>query len=124
MKFKDKLREKAENNSTIINITLTGQNNFIKEIMEADGIDEETARALCHGLTDPIDYHYTFGYKMADPVWQLAMFTQPGKKARLRARENFREKLCPEEQILFDESLKEMEEKWTVAKKKKKESNG
>lgn len=116
MKFKDKLREKAENNQMIINITLSGQNAFIEEIMKEDGIDEETALSLCHGLTDPVDYTYTFGFKMADPVWQLAMFKQPGKKARARARDNFRKMLCPEEQDLFDTYLEDLQSRWSKEK--------
>lgn len=116
MGIKKKLTDRAEASSIALNLKIAGQNEFIKQIMNEDGIDEETARALCYGETDPVDYHYTLGYKMSDPVWELGMFKQIGKKAREKARENFRKTLCPGEQVLFDEIIEDMTERWKKEK--------
>lgn len=49
-------------------LCITDHNNFVYEIMKEDGIDEETARCLCLGLTNPIQYEYTLGYKMSSQI--------------------------------------------------------
>ena len=106
------MKEKILYSSTLQNLEIDDHNNFIKQIMEEDGIDEETARCLCMGLSRPIDYRYTLGYKMSSQLWQYAMFHQKSKKKRMNARLNFRDTLCPEEQILFDEEVDNLEEMW------------
>ena len=107
------LRTKVLQNSAFQNSEINDHNKFIAQIMEEDGLDEETARNLCLGLTDPVDYHYTLGYKMSSQMWQYAMFHQKRAKLRQNARLNFREDmLCPEEQILFDEYVEELENMW------------
>lgn len=40
------------------------------------------------------------------------MFHQKSAKRRNYARLNFRDTLCPEEQLLFDDYVDELEEKW------------
>ena len=129
-KVKSWMKDKVLNSKPLQDMEITDHNNFVYQIMEEDGIDEETARCLCMGLTNPIDYRYTLGYKMSSQLWQYAMFHQKSKKKRMNARLNFRDPLCPEEQILFDEEVGNLEDMW-VAKgkeisdeieKKKKES--
>ena len=40
------------------------------------------------------------------------MFRQPGKKARMRAAQNFKKELDPEELRLFEESYEKDDGKW------------
>ena len=123
-KIKSWMKDKVLNTQSLQNLEITDHNNFVKKIMEEDGIDEETARSLCLGLTDPVDHRYTLGYKMSSQMWQYAMFHQKSKKQREGARANFRDSLCPEEQILFDQYLDDLERMWKEECQKKVEEFG
>ena len=48
------------------------------------------------------------GYKLADPVLQIALFKQLSKKARIQAAKNFAETLSdPEREIFYREVFNE-----------------
>lgn len=74
---------------------------FLYKIMEDENVDYETAFDIATGKTDPVQWEYTLGYKMNDPLMMLAMFSQPGKKARAQAIEKFEQGLTPEELEIF-----------------------
>ena len=59
------------------------------------------AMAIVQGNTDPLEPEYMLGYKLADPVLQLALFKQVSKKSRRQAANNFAATLSEEERILF-----------------------
>ncbi len=101
--MRKKATELAEDSRFTGAVTGIGRNEYLKTVMELEGCDMETAMRFCQGDTDPIDYEYTLGWKLADPIWFLGMFKQPGKKARAKAVENFKKMLCPEELELFEE---------------------
>lgn len=95
MKLKDKALELSDQ--------LSGQARmeFIQWVMKEEDVNYETAYYICIGRTDPKEPEYTLGYKLADPVWQLALHGQR-KKKREQARENFRKLLDEDELELFD----------------------
>lgn len=102
MKAKDKIEDKAWQ----LTDTLAAQarSKYISWIMKEEEVDYETAVALATGKTDPIEYEFTLGYKLADPILQIAMSAQPGRKNRELAIANFEKTLEPEELKLFRES--------------------
>ena len=106
------MKDEVLKSKPLQDLEITDHNNFVYEVMKEDGVDEETARCLCLGLTNPIQYEYTLGYKMSSQIWQNAMFHQRSEKRRRNARLNFRDTLCPEEQQLFDQYVDELEDKW------------
>ena len=80
----------------------------IKDILKEEGIkiDYDTAWAVCTGQsidedTGKPEYEYMLGFKLADPVIQLALFKQRDKEARKRAAFNFAQGLSEEEKTLF-----------------------
>ena len=117
-----------EEKATELDSTLAAQAQvkFINWLMKEEDVDYETALAIVEGRTDPIEWEYTLGYKLANPVLQLALFKQISKKARRQAAENFRSTLSPEERILFDtqvfneETGKQFKKKYEKEKKAKK----
>lgn len=102
MKTKDKIEDKAWQ----LTDTLAAQarSKYVAWIMKEEEVDYETAVALATGKTDPIEYEFTLGYKLADPILQIAMSAQPGRKNRELAIANFEKTLEPEELKLFRES--------------------
>lgn len=100
--FKAKAKQKAVDSNIANQVSNLGQTKYVEDVMSMEECDRETALRLCLGLSDPVDYEHTLGYKMADTVWFLGMFKQAGRKARLKARENFKKQLCPEELELFE----------------------
>lgn len=90
--------------------TLAGeaQMRFIRQVMEWEDVDFTTSQAICLGNTDPVEWEYTLGYKMSDPVFQMAMNGQVRKKARDQARENFKKTLTPEELEIFVRDVESM----------------
>lgn len=67
-KMTSKLKDRFLEQKVLQDLCITDHNNFVYEIMKEDGIDEETARCLCLGLTNPIQYEYTLGYKMSSQI--------------------------------------------------------
>lgn len=102
MKTKNKIEDKAWQ----LTDTLAAQarSKYIAWVMKEEEVDYETAVALATGKTDPIEYEFTLGYKLADPILQIAMSAQPGKKNRELAIANFEKTLGPEELKLFREN--------------------
>ena len=98
-----KLKTKIENKATDLQNTLAvqAQAKYIKWLMKEEDIDYETAMAIVEYRTDPIEWEYTLGYKLADPVWMIAIFKQTGKEKRRSAAENFAKELRPEEADIF-----------------------
>ena len=92
-----------------------------KFIQEED-CDYETAYALCTRRTDPVEPEYSLGYKMASPVYQVAMNVQLRKSKREQAIENFKQMLEPDELELFEKEVltKDTRKMWKEEKKKQK----
>lgn len=101
-----KLKSKIEDRAWQLTDTLAAQarTKYIEWIMKEEDVDFETALALATGKTDPIEYEFTLGYKLADPIIQMAMAAQPGRKNREAAVAAFEATLDPEELRLFRES--------------------
>lgn len=78
---------------------------FLTQIMQDEGVDWDMALAIATGHTEPREPEYTLGYKMSDPILMIAMFTQPGKKARAQAIANFEATLEPDELELFQKEV-------------------
>lgn len=74
---------------------------FIQHVMKEEEVDWDMAYAICIGRCEPREPEYTLGYKLSDPMMLLAMFKQPGRKARAQAVANFEEGLEPDELELF-----------------------
>ena len=103
MGIKDKIQTKAiETQSTL---TAQAQAKYISWLMKEESIDYKTAIAIVEARTDPPEWEYVLGFKLADPVLQIALFKQPSKRSRRNAAANFRETLTPEERILFDKDV-------------------
>lgn len=123
MGFKSKIEEKATSLNT--NLAAQAQAKYISWLMKEEDVDYETAMAIVEARTDPIEWEYVLGFKLADPVLYVAIFKQFSKKARQQAAENFRATLSPEERILFDtqvfndENAKQFKKKYKEESKKK-----
>lgn len=104
------------------------QNKFIQWVMKEEDCSYEEAYAICTGHTDPREPVYTLGFKLSDPVWELAIFKQRNRKKRAQAADNFRQLLEPDELILFDEQVntenarKQFNEEYKEKKKDPKKS--
>lgn len=102
--------------------TLQGQTKFITNVMEWENCTWEEAQKICHGETEPIQYEYTLGYKLSDPVWVLGMTKQVKKKWREEAIKNFEKMLCPEELEIFRRDVinnGSLQKEWKSQYKKK-----
>lgn len=104
-RIKARAANRAENSKLVQNTKLSGQSKFIQDVAEWEGVSFEEAQAICHGETWPVQYEYTLGYKLSDPIWSIGISLQPGKKARERAIENFKKQLCAEELALFEQEV-------------------
>ena len=99
--------------------------NEIRTLMKEEEIDYETAMVIVEYRTDPIEWEYTLGYKLADPVWMIAIFKQHPKKNRIKAAHNFAELMSEEERILFwnevfdEKNAKKFKKEYKKAKKEK-----
>ena len=93
--------------------------------MKEEECDYEMAMAIVQGNTDPLEPEYMLGFKLADPVLQIALFKQVSKKSRKQAAENFAATLSEEEKILFwnevfnEETGKKFKKTYKSEKKKK-----
>ena len=94
---------------------------FIQWVMKEEDCDYETAYALCTRHTDPVEPEYSLGYKMASPVYQVAMNAQLRKSKREQAIENFKAMLEPDELELFEKEVltKDTRKMWKEEKKQK-----
>ena len=95
---------------------------YIEWVMKEEDCDYETAYALCTRRTDPVEPEYSLGYKMASPVYQVAMNAQLRKSKREQAIENFKAMLEPDELELFEKEVltKDTRKMWKEEKKKQK----
>ena len=106
-------------------LAVQAQMRFIQWLMKEEECDYEEAIAIVLGNTDPREPEYMLGYKLADPVLQLALFKQHPKKSRIQAAKNFSETLTEEERILFwsevfnEETAGKFKKEYRKEKKKK-----
>lgn len=101
MTIRETLATKAEMSETREFIKGRGQLEFVYNVMKWENCSYDEAVDYCFGRTDPVKTEYTLGYKLADPVWSIGIYKQPGHHARARAAANFRKQLTPEEDELF-----------------------
>lgn len=101
------------------------QNKFIQWVMEEEDCSYEEAYAICTRHTDPVDPEYSLGFKLSDPVWQMAIFKQRKAENRAKAAENFRQLLEPDEidlfnkQVMTEENAKKFKKEYKEKKKQK-----
>ena len=82
-------------------LTLNEQMKFVKRVQKWEKVDRNTAWAICNGWTDPVEWKYTLGFKMADPAMTIALFVQPDKEGRRNAADLLMESLEEEEKEIF-----------------------
>ena len=101
------------------------QMKYIQWLMKEEKCDYEVAMAIVMGNTDPLEPEYMLGFKLADPVVQIALFKQVSKKSRRQAAENFAATLSDPEKDLFwnevfnEETGKQFKKAYKAEKKKK-----
>ena len=101
------------------------QMKYIQWLMKEEECDYEMAIAIVMGNTDPLEPEYMLGFKLADPVVQIALFKQVSKKSRRQAAENFAATLSDQEKDLFwnevfnEETGKQFKKAYKAEKKKK-----
>ena len=101
------------------------QMKYISWLMKEEECDYEMAMAIVQGNTDPLEPEYMLGFKLADPVLQIALFKQLSKKARMQAAQNFAATLSEQEENIFwtevfnPEKAKEFKKAYKAEKKKK-----
>lgn len=124
MKIRDKTEEKAE--AMTIQLRYQAQAKFIKWLMKEEECDETEAWAIVEGRTDPLEHEYMLGFKLADPVLQIALFKQLSKKSRIQAAKNFADTLSDEEREIFYGKVfnEETAGKFKSAYKKEKKKRG
>ena len=115
---KDAVWEKVED----VNFNLDSQEQmmFVKKIAEDEGCSFEAALEMCTPHTPTWQPKYSLGYKMASPAIMASLTVERGKRA-------FRERLEPQELILFDNDIRNMKlgellsEEYKRQKKERKE---
>ena len=97
------IKQRTEDKAQLLtdNLQVQAQGKFIKWLMEEEDVDYETAWAIVEGRTDPPEYEYMLGFKLANPVLQLALFSQISKERRKQAAANFAAGLSDPERELF-----------------------
>lgn len=97
------IKTKIEDRAMQVQQDLAGQAQmkYISWLMKEEECDYEMAIAIVSGNTDPLEPEYMLGYKLADPVIQIALFKQISKKSRKQAAENFAATLSDREKELF-----------------------
>ena len=115
MGIKGKIEEYSLNKAR--DLGAQAQAKYIGWLMKEEDCDYEEALAIVQGRTDPLEPEYMLGYKLADPVWMIAIFKQHGKDNRLKAARNFAALLTEEEKKIFWEEV--FDEKNAKAFKKK-----
>ena len=99
MGIRTKIEERAM--QTQSDLAAQSQVKYLGWLMKEEDCDYEMALAIVMGNTDPLEPEYMLGYKLADPVLQIALFKQLSKKARRQAAENFAATLSDKEKDLF-----------------------
>ena len=121
------IKRKVEDRAMQLQSDLAAQTQmkYIQWLMKEEDCDYEEAMAIVQGLTDPLEPEYMLGFKLADPVLQIALFKQISKKARRQAAQNFAATLSDPEKDLFwsevfnDETGKQFKKAYKAEKKKK-----
>ena len=122
------IKARVEDRATQLQSDLAAQTQmkYISWLMKEEECDYEEAMAIVMGNTDPLEPEYMLGFKLADPVLQIALFKQLSKKARKQAAENFAATLSDRERDLFysevfnEETGKQFKKAYKAEKKKKK----
>ena len=122
-----KIRNKIEDRAMQLQSDLAAQAQmkYIQWLMKEEECDYEMAMAIVSGNTDPLEPEYMLGFKLADPVVQIALFKQVSKKSRRQAAENFAATLSDPEKDLFwnevfnEETGKQFKKAYKAEKKKK-----
>ena len=122
-----KIRTKVEDRALQLQQDLANQAQmkYIHWLMKEEDCDLDEALAIVMGNTDPLEPEYMLGYKLADPVIQIALFKQISKKARRQAAQNFAATLTDPEKDLFwnevfnEETGKQFKKAYKAEKKKK-----
>ena len=78
---------------------------YVHWLAKEDNISIDEAWNQCLGNSDPVNPDHTLGYKLADPVLQIALFGQLRKEKRIQAAKNFAATLSDEERKRFYESV-------------------
>jgi len=121
------IKRKVEDRAMQLQSDLAAQTQmkYIQWLMKEEDCDYEEAMAIVMGNTDPLEPEYMLGFKLADPVLQIALFKQISKKARRQAAQNFAATLSDPEKDLFwnevfnDETGKQFKKAYKAEKKKK-----
>lgn len=121
------IKTKVEDRATQLQSDLAAQAQmkYIQWLMKEEDCDYEMAIAIVTGNTDPLEPEYMLGYKLADPVLQIALFKQISKKSRRQAAENFAATLSDIEKDLFwnevfnEQTGKQFKSEYKKEKKKK-----
>ena len=122
-----KIRAKIDDRAMQLQQDLANQAQmkYIQWLMKEEECDYEEAIAIVMGNTDPLEPEYMLGYKLADPVLQIALFKQLSKKARMQAAQNFAATLSEQEELIFwtevfnPENAKQFKKAYKAEKKKK-----
>ena len=123
MGFKARVEDRATQLQS--DLAAQAQMKYISWLMKEEECDYEMAIAIVQGNTDPLEPEYMLGYKLADPVLQIALFKQLSKKARMQAAQNFAATLSEKEEIIFwtvvfnPENAKQFKKAYKAEKKKK-----
>ena len=123
MGIRRKIEDKAMDTQSIL--AAQAQAKYLTWLMKEEDCSYEEALAIVQGRTDPLEPEYMLGYKLADPVWIIAIFKQHPKKNRIKAAHNFAELLSEEERILFwnevfdEKNAKKFKKEYKKAKKEK-----
>ena len=98
-----KVKESAEEftEKLELNSMIEAQGEFIEKVMEWESCSRERAMDLCLGNTDPIDYGYTLGYKMQNPLLNAGLFGPNTRAGKMNIIRQIEAQLCPEEIELF-----------------------
>ena len=70
------IKSRIEDRATQLQSDLAAQAQmkYIQWLMKEEECDYEMAMAIVMGNTDPLEPEYMLGFKLADPVLQLALF--------------------------------------------------
>lgn len=123
MGFKAKVEDKAMQMQS--DLAAQAQYKYIQWLMKEEQCDYEEAMAIVQGRTDPLEPEYMLGFKLADPVVQIALFKQISKKSRQQAAQNFAATLSDVEKEIFwsqvfnEETGKQFKKAYKAEKKKK-----
>lgn len=122
-RVRNKIEEKAQFETD--KLMVQAQAKYIEDLMKEEGCDREEAWAIVEGRTDPIEYEHTLGFKLANPILMLALFSKlNGKKARRQAAENFAATLSePEREIFYSKVFTEENAEKFKAEYKKQKKN-